>query len=86
MYKIVFEEKLRKKFRRIDLSVMKRVIQYLEQDVLLKNPKSLGKTLIWDRKGCWRYRVGNYRIICKIKDKELVILVIDVGHRKGIYQ
>ena len=49
------------------------------------DPRALGKSLADDHKGKWRYRIGDYRLICEINDDELVILAITVGHRSSIY-
>ncbi len=51
----------------------------------LENPRSTGKSLQGEFKGLWRYRVGDYRLVCDIQDSELTILVIHIGHRKDIY-
>lgn len=51
----------------------------------LSNPRQLGKALTGQYKGLWRYRIGNYRVICDIIDDELVTLAISIGHRKDIY-
>ncbi|WP_083505612.1 type II toxin-antitoxin system RelE family toxin [Gemelliphila asaccharolytica] len=50
------------------------------------NPREKGKALSYNRIGQWRYRIGNYRLICEIKDKELIILALEFGHRKNIYK
>jgi mRNA interferase RelE/StbE len=52
----------------------------------MPNPRLSGKALQGDLKGLWRYRVGNYRLIAQIKDNELIILVIEIGHRKEVYK
>jgi mRNA interferase RelE/StbE len=52
----------------------------------LDNPRSTGKALQGNLKGLWRYRVGNYRLVCQLKDNELTVMVIDIGHRKDIYK
>lgn len=58
---------------------------------LLKNidgcedPRAHGKGLTANRSGKWRYRVGDYRILCEIKDSELVVLAIEIGHRRDVY-
>ena len=52
----------------------------------MTNPRSKGKALSGDLKCLWRYRVGNYRVICQIKDNELVILIVALGHRKEVYK
>ena len=44
-----------------------------------------GKGLIENRAGQWRYRIGDYRVICEIKDDEIIVLILDVGHRRNIY-
>ena len=44
-----------------------------------------GKGLVENKSGLWRYRIGDYRVICEIQDKEVVVLVLEVGHRKEIY-
>lgn len=52
----------------------------------IENPRYLGKALKGDKKGLWRYRVGDYRILSLIQDKELIILALRIGHRRDIYQ
>ncbi len=52
----------------------------------LDDPRSRGHALTGELSGLWRYRVGDWRIICKIKDTELIILVVDLGHRRSIYR
>lgn len=50
------------------------------------DPRAPGKALTGRFSGLWRYRVGDYRIICKIEDDRLVVLVVEVGHRRDIYR
>ena len=50
-----------------------------------ENPRIHGKGLVGDLSGFWRYRIGDYRIICEILEKEIKILVLEVGHRSKIY-
>lgn len=50
-----------------------------------ENPRLHGKGLIENRTGQWRYRIGDYRVICEIKDDEIIVLILDVGHRRNIY-
>lgn len=49
------------------------------------NPRLRGKALNGNKSGQWRYRIGDYRLICKIEDNQLVILALEVGHRREIY-
>ncbi len=50
------------------------------------NPRIYGKGLTSNRRGQWRYRIGDYRIICNIEDNKLVILALIVGHRRDVYK
>jgi mRNA interferase RelE/StbE len=53
----------------------------------LDNPRSIGQALQSSKPGeFWKYRVGDYRLICKIEDSQLLILVLRVGHRREIYR
>ena len=50
-----------------------------------ENPRLHGKGLVENKSGQWRYRIGDYRVICEIQDKEIIVLVLEVGHRREIY-
>ncbi len=65
-----------------------RIISYLGTRVApLADPRTLGRTLEGQQfNHLWRYKVGDYRIICDIQDKKLVVLVVEVGHRREIYR
>ncbi len=52
----------------------------------LENPRILGKSLQGNLNDYWCYRVGDYRLICEIKDNQLVVLVVAIGHRREIYR
>lgn len=86
MYNVIFEPRAEKKFLKLESAVQKQILKYMRNDILLRSPKSFGRPLMYERSGEWRYRVGDYRIICKILDHELVILVIDIDHRKDVYR
>ena len=83
--KVVYLAKLRKQLAKLDNSVKKRILDYMDEVANLSDPRSKGKMLVGDLKGFWRYCVGDYRLICRIHDEELEILVVEVGHRKEIY-
>lgn len=63
-------------------STSKKFILRLQE---LQNPRIRGKGLVGNRAGMWRYRVGDYRILCRIKDDVLEILVVEIGHRRNVY-
>lgn len=50
------------------------------------NPRAFGKGLVGSRKGFWRYRVGDFRIICDIQDEACIVLALETAHRKDIYK
>ena len=85
-YKINFSETSLKQLRKLDSLSRKRILNYVS-DVLTKieNPRILGKALTGDLKGFWRYRIGNFRIVCQIQDNSLLILILKIAHRKEIY-
>ena len=58
----------------------------LDEIAKLEDPRSRGKALTGNLAGVWRYRVGDYRILCDINDGRLVILVVDVAHRREVYK
>lgn len=87
IWKIEFDAKAKKELLRLDKQIQRRIMNLLEDRVLKKrNPRSTGSALQNILSGLWRYRVGDYRIICKIEDKNLIVLVISVGHRKDVYK
>ena len=76
-----------KTFKKIDPQDRKRIRSFLEDRLArLNDPRQLGKALQGSSQDFWRYRVGNYRIICDVRDEALVVLVVKVGHRKEIYR
>lgn len=84
---IEFRPNARNEFRKLDRSVQRRVINYLEQRVIASgNPRQFGKLLSGDMGEFWSYRVGDYRIISLIEDKRLVVVVVSVGHRRDVYR
>ena len=86
-WKIEWDDRARKELRKLDSFVQKEILSYLRLRVMASNnPRVFGQSLSGNKAGLWRYRVGNYRIICKIEDDTLVIFVIGVGHRKEIYE
>ena len=82
---VVYLESARKQLKRFDNSIRRRILDYMDEIAQLKNPESRGKMLVGKLHGFWRYRVGDYRILCRINDKALVITVIKLGHRSAVY-
>ena len=85
-WKIEFSPKADKDLEKIDHTSKKEIRNYLNKRVLkLEHPKQVGKPLRKDLKGLWRYRIGKFRIICDIQEDKLIILVIKIGERDGVY-
>ncbi len=84
--KVILTETFKKQLKKLDAAIAKRVLDYLERVELLENPRSRGKALTSNLSGLWRYRVGDYRILCRIHDDKLIITVIEIGHRSTVYQ
>lgn len=72
-------------FRKADLQNARRIRVALRAITTLDSPRDRGQALTGNLAGLWRYRVGDYRIVCDLQDTRLVILVIDVDHRGSIY-
>lgn len=86
VWKITFTEIAAKQVKKLNKSIAKKLLDYMKDKVCTKDdPTVLGKPLINDKSGLWRYRVNDYRIICKIEAEELTILVIKLAHRKEVY-
>jgi len=85
-YLIRFEDQARKELSTLDNSVKIKILKYLKKLEERDNPRSLGKPLTENLSGYWRYRVGNYRIISKIFDKEITILILAVQKRDVVYR
>jgi mRNA interferase RelE/StbE len=76
-----------KQLRKLDRPVQKRLLDWLFDRIEgCKDPRHFGEPLRGDLAGLWRYRVGDFRIICEIQDEKLVVLALAVGHRREIYQ
>jgi mRNA interferase RelE/StbE len=76
-----------RQLRKLDKGLQKRLLDWLDDRIEgCKNLRHFGEPLRGDLAGLWRYRVGDYRIICEIQDKRLVVLALAIGHRREIYQ
>lgn len=85
-YSIVFSKRALKQLKKLEKHIAALIIGWLEKNIEgSENPRVHGKGLVENKSGQWRYHVGDYRIICEIIDKEVIVLVLEVGHRKEIY-
>ncbi|MFD4421892.1 type II toxin-antitoxin system RelE/ParE family toxin [Agromyces sp. NPDC058484] len=84
-YSVEYTETALKQLRKLDRQVARRIVGYLDDVAGLEEPRDRGKGLVGDRVRIWRYRVGDYRVLCELIDSELVILAIAIAHRREIY-
>lgn len=85
-WRIEIDKGVQRSMKKLDRNVAKRIIAKLREISQLEDPRSTGKALAGNLAGLWRYRVGDYRIVCDIEDEVLLILVIDVAHRSKVYK
>ncbi|EHH1223701.1 type II toxin-antitoxin system RelE/ParE family toxin, partial [Vibrio parahaemolyticus] len=74
-----------KDLKKLQKQQAKLIINYLKGVAQLNDAKSRGKAMRYSKVGLWRYRVGDYRIICDIQENNMLVLVLAVGHRSSIY-
>lgn len=84
MYKVVYLDQVEEDLKKIDKPAIKNILSRIET-YLATDPKGLGKPFKGEFQGYWRYRWGDYRVIYKISKKEILILVLRIGHRKDVY-
>ncbi|MBQ7884145.1 MAG: type II toxin-antitoxin system RelE/ParE family toxin [Phascolarctobacterium sp.] len=85
-YKVDYTNSAIKNLKALDKPVRNMVLNWIEKNLIgCSNPRQHGKALVGNHSGKWRYRVGDYRIIADILDDKIIILVLNVGHRKEIY-
>lgn len=85
-YSVKTTPKFDKEFRKLDRYTQKMLKSWIEKNLIgCENPRNHGKGLVSNISGQWRYRIGDYRLICQIQDNELVILALSVGHRREVY-
>jgi mRNA interferase RelE/StbE len=83
---IEFDPAAQRELDRLDKPVARRISKFLYERVSqLDDPRKIGERLQGDLSKFWKYRVGDYRLICSLEDDRLVVLVLRVGHRKNIY-
>lgn len=85
-WEINFAPQAAKTFRKLDKPIQRRVSRYLRELAALDDPRSRGKALVGDKSGLWRWRIGDYRVIADIYDEKVTIIILDMGHRRNIYE
>ena len=87
-WKIIYLPAAERDLAELDATVRKRVLKFIDQRITgLENPRIIGEPLHGrDLGNFWKYRVGDYRIICDIHDKEVRIVVVKICNRREVYR
>lgn len=87
IYRVEFTSRFAKEFKKLDRYTQRMLKAWIDKNLVgCENPRIHGKGLTANRSGQWRYRIGDYRLICEINDGELIILALSVGHRREVYE
>lgn len=84
MYKVAYLNSVEEDLKKLDKTTVRKLLNRIET-YLACDPKELGKPLKGEFQGYWRYRWGDYRVIYKISEREILILVLRISNRKDVY-
>jgi Cytotoxic translational repressor of toxin-antitoxin stability system len=85
-YSLETTSRFDKQLKKLDRFEAITILKWLSKNIDgTSDPRKTGKALVGNHAGKWRYRIGNYRVIVRIDDNELIILALEVGHRRGVY-
>ena len=86
-WKVELEDGALRSLRKLDKATAKRIVDFLKERLAKReDPRSLGRPLRGGLADYWRYRVGDYRLVCQILDQRLVVLVLRIAHRRESYR
>ena len=86
-YNVELSDRFKREFRELDKHTQKIIRAWIDKNLIdCENPSAYGKGLTANRSGQWRYRIGDYRLICSTEDDKLIILALSVGYRSDIYK
>lgn len=84
---IEFLPEAAKELRKLDRTAAARIVTTLEERIaVLDDPRTLGSALTGDHAGFWRWRIGDYRVVARIEDERVTVLVVRVAHRREVYR
>ena len=85
-YTVEFTKEALRQLKKLDKYTAMMIVAWVRKNLEgCENPRQHGKGLTSNRSGQWRYRVGDYRLIAEIQDSRIVILILNVGHRRDVY-
>lgn len=87
MWSLKFSKRADKQLSKMDAGVRRVIVAWLIKHIDgCEDPRAFGKGLTANRSGEWHYRIGDYRVLCEILDDDLIVLAIEVGHRREVYK
>jgi len=85
VYRVEWSERAVRQLDKLDHRVRRTIVRFMADRVHgSDDPRAIGKPLRSER--LWRYRIGDYRVLCHIQDDVLVVLVVELGHRREVYR
>lgn len=85
-YRVETTARFDREFRKLDRYTQRMIKSWIDKNLEgCADPRQHGKGLTANRSGQWRYRIGDYRLLCDIQDERLVILALEIGHRRATY-
>lgn len=86
-YSVETTPRFDKEFKKLDIYTQRMIKSWIEKNLIdCSDPRVHGKALTANLKGMWRYRIGDYRMLCLIEDEKLIITALNIGHRREIYK
>ncbi len=86
-FKLIYDDIVLRQLQKMDKQIVKRITSWLNDRITdCQNPRLWGGALKGDLGEFWRYRVGDYRVLCKIQDGKLIVLVLEIDHRRSVYR
>jgi len=87
MWSLRYSRRAEKQLAKLDPGIRRIIVSWLHTNIDgCADPRALGKRLSANHADKWRYRVGDYRVLCDLQDEELIVLAIEIGHRRTIYR
>ena len=85
-YELVYTKRAVKELAKLDRYTKSIIKAWIDKNLIgCSDPRAHGKALSAELSGLWRYRIGDYRLICELLDDRLVILAVHIGHRRDVY-
>ena len=86
-WRVEFDHRAKRELDKLDRPARERITRFLRERIAIsEDPRRIGEALRGEKATLWKYRIGDYRLICDIQDNRVTVLVLAVGHRREIYR